>query len=268
MSRPREALPDLGPLFDSHCHLTWPVKDDTTEARIARAREAGIATMITVAVDLASAEAARALANQHDDIFPTVGIHPTDVPHGAALEKDLLALRELAAEDGWVAIGESGLDLFHQRSDMQDQQRSLEVHLELSAQLDLPIILHCREAIAELLPVLRAAGAVKGVMHCYSEAAAPVEELLALGLHISFAGNLTYPKSEALREAARVVPVERMLIETDAPFLAPQPRRGKRNEPAFVAFTAAYLAELKGMSGPDLAAQTYANGCRLFALEA
>jgi len=268
MAKTRAPLPQLGPLFDSHCHLTWPVKEDTTEARIARAREAGIAKMISVAVDLPTAEDARQLAQQHPDIFPTVGIHPTDVPHGEQLNQDLQALRELAKEDDWVAIGESGLDLFHQRSDLQDQQRSLEMHLELSAQHQLPIILHCRDAIDELLPVLRAAGSVQGVMHCYSEAAAPVEELLHLGLHISFAGNLTYPKSEQLRQAAQEVPMDRILVETDAPFLAPQARRGKRNEPAFVAFTAAFLAELKGLSGEDLAAQTFANGCRLFGVPA
>jgi len=266
MSRPKLPLPALGPLFDSHCHLSWIVEGDPTADRLQRAREAGVQAMITVAIDLDTAEEARQLAAANHDVFPTIGLHPTDVPSGPALASTLESLREQAAHADWVAIGETGLDLFHQRSELRAQRESLEVHLELSAAHGLPVILHCRQAIEELLPVLRTAGSVQGVMHCYSEGPDAIEELLGLGLHVSFAGNLSYPKSEALREAARLVPIDRLLIETDAPFLAPQPRRGKRNEPAFVAFTAETLAGLQEITGEELAAQTFANGCRLFQL--
>ncbi len=267
MSRKRAPLPTLGPLFDSPRLLPREVAGDPMGAPIAGARAAGVARMVTVAIDLPTAREAQALAAAHEDIFATVGLHPTDVPGGAARDEALDGLRAMAEEEGWVAIGETGLDLFHRRNELADQLVSLEAHLELGAAHGLPVILHCRDAIDELMPVLRAAGKVEGVMHCFSEPTAPLDELLEIGLHFSFAGNLGYPKSEDLREVARRVPPERLLVETDAPFLAPQPRRGKRNEPAFVAFTAELLGELHGMDGEAMAALTYANGCRLFGLQ-
>lgn len=252
-------------LFDTHCHLTWDETKNPAEPQLERARAAGVDRFLCVAIDVENARECAALAARHDDVFPTVGIHPNDVGCAAELPDRLDALRDLARQGGFIAIGETGLDFFRDWAEPEVQRTSLEAHLDLATELDLPFILHCRNAIDGLLPILRARGAaLKGVMHCYSEGPAPIEELLDLGLHISFAGNVTYPKSTDLRDAARLVPLDRLLVETDAPFLAPQPRRGKPNEPAFVAFTLEALAQELGIDAPSLAAATHANATKLF----
>ncbi|MHC4824775.1 MAG: TatD family hydrolase [Planctomycetota bacterium] len=252
-------------LFDTHCHLTWDETKNPSGPQLERARAAGVDRFVCVAIDVDNARECADLAARHEDVFPTVGIHPNDVGDAPGLPARLDALRELARQGGFIAIGETGLDFFRDWAEPDAQHASLEAHLDLASELDLPFILHCRNAIDGLLPVLRARGErLKGVMHCYSEGPAPIGELVELGLHISFAGNVTYPKSTDLREAAKLVPLNRLLIETDAPFLAPQPRRGKSNEPAFVAFTMQALAELLDQDAESLAAATHANASELF----
>lgn len=252
-------------LFDTHCHLTWHMDQDPPADRVARAREAGVDRLLTVAVDLESARTCAQLAEQLDGVQASAGIHPNDVPTGPELDAQLRELDTLLSEGNFAAVGETGLDFYRDWSKPSDQTYALEYHLALGARLDIPVILHCRESAPALLEVLQAQQReVRGIMHCFSEGAAFARSFLDLGLHVSFAGNLTYPKSEPLREAAKIVPQDRLLVETDAPFLSPQPKRGKRNEPAFVAHTLAFAAEVRGVAAEELAEQTYCNATALF----
>lgn len=252
-------------LFDSHCHLTWHADTDPPAERVARARDAGVDQCLSVAVDLASARECRAISQRLDGVHASAGIHPNDVASGAALDDDLAELATLAREGGFVAIGETGLDFYRDSTAPADQEQSLHAHLDLATELDLPVIVHCRSAATRLQEIFaERSSPLRGVMHCFSEDASAAEAFLGFGLHISFAGNVTYPKSHSLREAAAIVPADRLLVETDAPFLAPQPRRGKRNEPAFVRFTLSCLAEVRGEREEDLAEQTFRNATQLF----
>ncbi|MCH2101141.1 MAG: TatD family hydrolase [Planctomycetes bacterium] len=253
-------------LFDTHCHLTWHMDEDPPTDRLARARKAGVDRLLTVAVDLESARTCASLAAEHEGVQASAGIHPHDVPSGKELDQQLQELETLLESGQYSAVGETGLDFYRDWSQPADQTYSLEYHLALGARFDLPIILHCRESAQALLEILQAQNrAISGVMHCFSEGAKYAHSFLDLGLHVSFAGNLTYPKSEALREAAKIVPNDRLLVETDAPFLAPQVKRGKRNEPAYVAHTLAFAAEVRGVAAEELAEQTYGNAMALFA---
>jgi TatD DNase family protein len=252
-------------LFDTHCHLTWHADTDPPAERIARARETGVERFLTVAVDLPSARECAAIAAAIPGVQASAGIHPNDVPKAAEREASLAELEALLEGGEFVAVGESGLDYFRDWSEPADQIACLEAHLDLAEAHELPIILHCRAAADALHEVLSARGrAISGVMHCFSEGAAHASRFLDLGLHVSFAGNLTYPKSDELRAAASMIPADCLLVETDAPFLAPQAKRGKRNEPAYVAHTLAFAAELRGVPAEELAEQTYCNAVSLF----
>lgn len=255
-------------LFDTHCHLTWDEEQQPALPRLERAREAGVAGFVCVSIDLDNALRCRELAAEHADVYPSVGIHPNDVGEAAALPSKLAKLRDLAQDPSFVAIGETGLDFFRDWADPKVQHDALVGHLQVAVDRDLPVILHCRDAMDGLLPVLRDfAPDLRGIMHCYSAGPGTIEELVTLGMHISFAGNLTYPKSQELRDACRLVPEERLLVETDAPFLAPQPRRGKKNEPAFVAFTLEALATEREVDATALADTTFVNAQRVFGLQ-
>ena len=253
-------------LFDTHCHLTW--EDDGHPARdqILRARASGVDQMVCVATDLESARAGRALALGHPGMRASVGIHPNDVGSDpAALDALLDEVEELATTERWSAVGETGVDFYRDWSTPEMQRHAFRRHLAIARRARLPIIIHCRHAADAALEELRNhGGPVVGVMHCYSEGPEPLEGFLELGLHVSFAGNLTYKKSDDIREAARRVPLERLLVETDAPFLAPQAVRGKRNEPSFLVHTLAHLAELLGVEAAVLADVTRRNGEALF----
>jgi len=253
-------------LFDSHCHLVWREEENPPGPQLERARAAGVERFLCVATDLDSARRCRALAEAEEDVHASAGVHPNDVGEADSLAERHIGLQALLDEGGFVAVGETGLDFFRDWSDPALQEESLLFHLEQARSRDLPIILHCRAAADRLSAVLRDFGALRGVMHCYSEGPEPLDDFLALGLHISFAGNMTYPKSVPLREAARRVPLDRLLVETDAPFLAPQPVRGKRNEPAYVAHTAAALAELHGLDADAMAEHCWQNASQLFGI--
>jgi TatD DNase family protein len=191
----------------------------------------------------------------------SAGLHPND---SSRLEGEWQAIAELARAPGCAAIGETGLDCYRDRTPLPQQERSLRAHLQLARDLDLPVILHCRDAFAPLLAVLRDEPPVRGVMHCFSGTMADARDALDLGLHLSFAGPLTYPKNDALRAIAAWAPADRIVVETDAPFLPPQKRRGQRNEPAFLVETLATLASVRGVSLADAAALTFANATALF----
>jgi TatD DNase family protein len=251
--------------IDTHAHLEMEAFDDDREAVLARAAEAGLAAIVTVGTTLPDCEKAVALTRLYKPIYAAVGIHPHEVKDIDAATYD--ALRVLAREENVVAIGEIGLDFFYNLSPREVQLRRFQEQLDLAEELDLPVIIHDREAHPEILEILRSRkGRLRGVLHCFSGDWVMAGECLDLGFHLSVAGPVTYRKADQLRAVAREMPLERLLIETDSPYLAPQPYRGKRNEPAYVMETARYIAEIRGISVDELERQTADNARRLFGI--
>ncbi len=254
-------------LVDTHCHLDFDSFDDDRDEVLDRARQAGLVRCVAVAVDIPSAERSLALSRATDGyLVATVGLHPNEESAGdpAALDR----VEELARTGAFVAIGETGLDTYRDDVPLERQVDSLRRHLALALDLDLPVILHCRDAFEPLAAVLaESAGAsLRGVLHCYTGTRTELPALLEAGLHIGAGGIATFKNSHELRAALDEVPDERLLLETDAPFLAPAPMRGKRNEPAFVAHTATYLAERRGLTTERLGEITTDNAVALFGL--
>jgi TatD DNase family protein len=263
-----EAASHKPPLIDSHAHLYFDRFDEDRDQVIARAREAGVEAVINIGIDVETSASCVELARQHEAFYAAVGLHPTS--ELTALEPAVSALAAMARadRDRVVAVGEIGLDYYWKDVPPEVQKPRLEAQLDLALELGLPVIFHCRDALPDLFTALERRDTLPpGVFHCFSGGADDARRALDLGFHVSFAGNVTYPKAEGLREAARVVPPERLLLETDAPFLAPQKRRGKRNEPAFLPFTAACLAELLGLPTDELAAITRRATEALFGLQ-
>ena len=249
-------------LVDSHCHLDFPDFAAEREAIVARARSAGVETMLTIATRLDEFDAVRAIAEAHNEIWCSVGVHPHEAKdHTALLPQQLVAL---AAHPKVVGIGETGLDFHYDLSPRDIQERVFRTHIGASRETGLPLIVHAREADGEVADILDEERPPPGVMHCFSSGRALAEAALALGFYISVSGLVTFRNAEELRAIVRDVPLDRLLVETDAPYLAPVPYRGKRNEPAFVAATAAAVAELKGIELHHLAAITSENFFRLF----
>lgn len=246
-------------VYDTHCHLGLDGKAAPADEH-ARATAAAVTAMLVVGIDGATSAAARDLARL-PGVRWSAGLHPND---SSRFDAEWPALQALARAPGCSAIGETGLDRYRDRTPLDQQQHSLRAHLQLAHELGLPVILHCREAFADLFAVLRDAPTVRGVMHCFSGGVTEARQALDLGLVLSFAGPLTYPKNALLREAAAFAPADRIVVETDAPFLPPQRRRGQRNEPAFVVETLATLAQVRGMSLEQAAAVTFANALALF----
>ena len=253
-------------LFDTHAHLHFPEFGDDLQAVLDRARAAGVRRMLTIGTDVASSRAAVALAGREPDVWAAVGIHPHDAAGADA--SALAELERLAGEPRVVAIGETGLDFFRNLSPRDAQERAFAAQLELARRARKPVIVHCRDAHEATLAILTAArvGELGGIMHCFSGDVAIARRCLDLGLLISLAGPVTYPNARALPEVARTVPGDRLVIETDCPFLPPQPFRGKRNEPAYIAITAARVAELRGERLDDLAARLSDNARALFGI--
>jgi TatD DNase family protein len=254
--------------FDTHAHLDQPEFDADRSGVIARAKAAGVETILCPAVSAASSRALLQLGEEFD-LPVAVGIHPNSTAEAAADDWQQVAL--MSSHPRVVALGETGLDRYWDLSPLARQQEYLDRHLRLAQTQDLPVILHCRDAAAELMPMLREAaarGPLRGVLHAFSGNADLAAECVALGLFISFAGNITYTnrKFDSLRAAARTVPDDRLLLETDSPYLVPQIFRGKqrRNEPANVIHTAAFLAELRGVSVEQFAHLATANAGRCF----
>lgn len=257
-------------LFDTHCHLDDPRLHEELDAVLDRARDAGVRriTSIGCAHDVASVRSAVAIAGAHPEwISATVGVHPHDARH---LDDALLAEIEDAASDpSVVAIGETGLDFHYDHSPREVQAEAFRRHVALARALDKPLVIHTRSAPEETLSVLREEQArdVGGIIHCFSEDAAFAAAALDLGFVSSFSGIVTFPKATGVRDAAVKQPLDALLVETDAPYLAPIPKRGKRNEPAYVAHTAAHIAELRGIDPEALCAAAYENSMRIFRLE-
>jgi len=251
-------------LTDSHAHLQAKYFDDGP-AVIARARAAGVTRMIVVGTDLASSRAAFELCAGEEGLYPTAGIHPHDAE--LADEAARTEIEALCKRPECVGVGETGLDWFKQFAPRAAQLENFRWQLDLAQRTGKPVVIHCREAHVDTVHALEAFPLVTGVMHCYSMGVAELEPYLAAGLYISFSGIVTYPKNEALRAAAAAVPPERLLIETDCPYLAPQPARGKRNEPALLVHTLATLGAVRGVDVDELARVTSANAEQLFGLD-
>jgi len=257
------------PIVDSHCHLDFEDFHDDLPAVMDRARAAGIVAMVCVGAggDLATAERAAALASKEPDVFAAVGIHPHDA---AKITPDFWpVLEKLAKAPRVVGIGETGLDYYYDHSPRQVQREVFVRFLELSVWANLPIICHVRDAHEDAIEVLRAGPipSAGGVIHCFTGNAEQARAYLDLGLYLSFSGVITFKKAEDVRQAAAMAPADRILVETDAPYLAPVPHRGRRNEPAFVQQTLEALAQIRGMSLELAAETTTANAFRLFDLK-
>lgn len=246
---------------DSHCHLDYATPEERPDI-LARAREAGVATLLTISTKVSEFASIRAIAESDPNIWCSVGIHP----HEAAAESDEAVSRlvALARHDKVVGIGETGLDFYYDHSPRERQMAVFRAHCCVSRETHYPLIVHSRDADAETAAILAEEKVPTGVIHCFSTGRDLAEAALALGFYISLAGILTFKNAEALRAIARDIPLDRLLIETDAPYLAPVPMRGKRNEPAFVVHTAAKLAEIKGVGIAEIAQATSANFFRLF----
>lgn len=252
-------------LVDSHCHLDslnyqtlHKDVDDVLEKALAR----DVKFFLAVATTLPGYRKMRELIGQRDNVVFSCGVHPLDLDD----PYDVAQLRTLAAEEGVVALGETGLDYHYNPETKQQQQLSFRHHIRIGRELNKPVIVHTRDARADTLDILRAEQVADcgGVLHCFTEDRETAGKLLDMGFYISFSGIVTFRNAEQLRDAARYVPLDRLLIETDSPYLAPVPHRGKENQPALVRDVAEYLAVLKGVSLAQLAQQTTANFARLF----
>ena len=256
-------------LIDSHCHLEH-FPDDELDALLDRAQAAGLRGMVTIGTRLSAAPLNRRLTRRARPdlaIWCTIGTHPDHVLDEAVPEPDRLAA--LASAPEIIGIGESGLDYFHGEPAVRPlQQASFRAHLRAARMADLPLVIHARDADADVAAILieehEAGGPFRFVLHCFSSGEALAQTALSLGGYVSFSGILTFPKSLELRRIAGQVPADRLLVETDAPYLAPAPRRGKRNEPSFVAHTASVLAGVRGIEDEALGALTTGNFHRLF----
>ncbi len=252
-------------LIDTHCHLDFPDFETERDAIVARAHEAGVEQMITISTRVKRFDTILAIAEAYPNVFCSVGTHP----HNADEELDITTedLVRLSAHPKVVAIGEAGLDYFYDNAPRDAQIEGLRRHIAAARETGLPLVIHSRSADEDMAAILTeetGKGAFPFLLHCFSSGPDLARVGVELGGYVSFSGILTFPKSEELREIAKTVPHDRMIVETDAPYLAPKPFRGKRNEPAYVAHTAAVLAETIGVSAEEIATITTENAFRIF----
>jgi TatD DNase family protein len=263
-------------LTDTHTHLDFPQFDDDREQVIERAANAGVGTIVNVGADLASSQAAVALAEAYPQIYAAVGVHPHDAK--TVTGEMLKELRALALHPKVVAIGEIGLDFFRDLSPRDQQRQAFQKQLALASEIGKPVIIHDRDAHSEIMTILRhwiessrKPSAIShqpvGVLHCFSGDLAMAQEAIKMGFYISVAGPVTFKNAQGLRELVRQLPLEKLLVETDCPYLTPQPHRGKRNEPAYVKFVAQEVARVKGVTLEEVARVTSDNARALFALK-
>jgi TatD DNase family protein len=255
-------------LIDTHAHLDDERFASDLPAVLDRAAAAGVVRVVTIATTAATSQASVALAEAHPPLAATVGIQPNNVAQAGARDWDEVV--RLADHPTVVALGETGLDRYWDYAPFEQQEDYFARHLELARQRGLPVVIHCRDAEADVVRMLRADferhGPVRGVMHSFTGDKATADACLAMGLFLSFAGMVTYKNAQPLRDVAATVPADRILVETDSPYLAPVPVRGKRNEPAYVAHTAALLAAVRGVAVEEFAAATTRNARALFRL--
>ncbi len=247
--------------FDSHCHVYDDRMPGGTAAALAEAAEHGVTAMVTVGCDRATSEAALAVAADHDTVWATVGLHPHEAAHGVDTIVDLLD------RDDVIAVGEAGLDYYYDHSPRDAQRTAFAEQIQLAHQHSLPLVIHTRDAWDDTFDVLAAEGTPDGtVFHCFTGGSDEARRCLDIGADVSFSGIVTFKSASDVQEAATVVPLDRMLIETDAPYLAPVPHRGKRNQPAYLPHTAQFIADLRDTPIETIAAATAGNARRLFRL--
>ena len=252
-------------LVDSHCHLNFKDFAEDLDKVVDDARAAGVKVMQTICTDMGEFDEIAGIAERYDGVYCSVGVHPNEA--GATPIPSLEELLEKARHPKCIGIGETGLDFFYENSPRDSQIKSFEIHMQASSETGLPTIVHARDAddlMAEMLEKAHGRGALTGVLHCFSSGRELAERALKIGFYISISGIATFKKADDLRETIKAVPLDRLLVETDAPYLAPMPHRGKRNEPAFVRFTNKMVAELKGVSEEECARITSENFFRLF----
>jgi TatD DNase family protein len=249
-------------LVDSHCHLDYYKEEGEVAAVVARAREAGVGTLVTIGTRISEFAGVRRIAEQFDNVYCTVGIHPHEAASEPAINRD--AIVELARHPKVIGIGETGLDFYYDHSPRDRQAKVFRTHIEAAVEAGLPLVVHSRDADPETVAILADYPGVTGLIHCFSTTRVLFDGALAQGLSISLSGIVTFKNATLLREIAADIPADRLLVETDAPYLAPVPHRGRRNEPAFVVHTARQIADLRAMPLADLAAATTANFFRLF----
>ncbi|MDD5429039.1 MAG: YchF/TatD family DNA exonuclease [Candidatus Omnitrophica bacterium] len=253
-------------LIDTHCHLDFDDFAADRDAVIERAKQAGVGAIIDVGSSVEGSRRALKLAESSDIIYASLGVHPHDAK--SVTDKVIADFKEMAKSDKVVAIGEVGLDFYRNLSPKEEQEAAFRKFIRLAGELDLPLIIHAREAAPEVIRILteEKRNGLRGVMHCFSGDKDFLQRSLEIGLHISFTCNITFKNAGALREVVREVPTERLLLETDAPFLAPQKLRGKRNEPAYLTYLVKELASITGLSENDIARITTHNAASLFKL--
>ena len=248
--------------FDTHTHLDDARFDEDRSSVIQKIADAGVSLLVNIGADMESSYAGAELAQEHEFIYAAVGVHPHDAE--TMTEEDINSLRILAARPKVVAIGEIGLDYYYDNSPRELQKKWFRRQIELAKELDRPYIVHDRDAHQDAMESNRESGYFRGVMHCYSGSVEMMESLVNIGFYISFAGPVTFKNAKKAKEVAACVPLERLLIETDSPYLTPEPHRGARNDSSMVQFVAKEIATLRGMSQEEVAHITLENGKRFF----
>jgi TatD DNase family protein len=255
-------------LVDSHCHLDFPDFAEELDDVVTRARSSGVERMVTICTRLDRLDRVLAIAERYDDVWAAAGTHPHEAGQAGDVTVDTLV--DVAARPKIVGIGETGLDYFYDHSPRDRQQESFRIHMRAARRTGLPLIVHTRDADPDTIRLIAeerdwgADGPLRGVIHCFSSGRELAEKAVEMGFYVSLSGILTFKRSDEIRATVADLPLDRLLVETDAPYLAPVPKRGKRNEPAFVAHTAACLAEVKGVSVDEVARITTRNFFTLF----
>ncbi len=257
-------------LIDTHAHLDFAQFEADLDEVISRSHEAGIGLINTIGVDVAASRKAIKLAEKYPSVFASIGIHPQET--GKAKKEDIFILEELARHPRVIGIGELGLDFYRNQSPCETQLQVLHWELDMAQKLGLPIIIHCREAQDILLPIVHdwtagnplPADKARGVLHCFNADLKTAKQYLDMGFYISIGAYIGYPSSKALRDTVKNIPIERLVLETDCPFLPPQKHRGQRNEPSYIAYTASVLADIKQLTMEEIAQQTSKNAIALF----
>jgi TatD DNase family protein len=254
-------------LVDSHCHLDFPDFQEDLEGVVERANLAGIGCLLTIGTRLSQFDGVLAIANRFSQVFCSVGIHPHEAANEPVVTTEHL-VRLAARHPKIVGIGETGLDFYYEHSPRDAQERSFRIHIAAARETGLPLIVHTRDADTQMTAILKEEqerGVFPGVLHCFSSGRNLAEEAIDMGMYVSISGIVTFKRADALREIVRDIPLDRLLVETDAPYLSPVPYRGKRNEPAYTVHTAAIIADIKGIELSELANRTTDNFFRLFA---